>query len=184
MASKKVVKRVRRTREEGMHLLLEAAKEMLVTTAPDELGIREIGDRAGVHHRFVAEWFGGKVGLFRAVHDSRTLAISDLLNSSSQFGDQEGKAIESIRHEIVLVNWLITHDSKFDSIEDAFPALTTAKTFLMRNFNLSEDAADKSAQIMGAIAVADALFQPHLNAKYPPIELIIHHVQSVAAISK
>ena len=90
MASKKVVKRVRRTREEGMHLLLEAAKEMLVTTAPDELGIREIGDRAGVHHRFVAEWFGGKVGLFRAVHDSRTLAISDLLNSSSQFGDQEG----------------------------------------------------------------------------------------------
>ena len=183
MASKKVVKRVRRTREEGMHLLLEAAKEMLVTTAPDELGIREIGDRAEVHH-FVAEWFGGKVGLFRAVHDSRTLAITDLLNSSSQFGDQEGKAIESIRHEIVLVNWLITHDSKFDSIEDAFPALTTAKTFLMRNFNLSEDAADKSAQIMGSIAVADALFQPHLNAKYPPIELIIHHVQGVAAKSK
>lgn len=167
-----------------MQLLLEAAMEMLYTTAPDVLSIREIANRAGVHHRFVAEWFGGKVGLFRAVHDSRTLAISDLLNISNQLGDQEGKTIESVGHEIVLVYWLITHDSKFDSVEDAFPAITAAKTFLMRNFKLSEDAADKSAQIMGSIAVANALLQPHLNAKYPPIELIIHHVQGVTAISK
>lgn len=164
-----------------MQLLLAAASEMLVTTAPDALSIRQIGHRAGVHHRFVAEWFGGKVGLFRAVHDSRTLAISELLNRSIQFGDQGGMGIESVRHEIDLVNWLIAHDAKFDSVEDAFPALTAAKTFLMRNFNLSEHDAEKSAHIMGAIAVADAFFHPHLSAKYTPMELIAHHVEGVAA---
>ena len=82
--------RQRRTREEGKHLLLGAAQKLLLITDPDELGIREIGALAGIHHRFVAEWFGGKVGLFRAVHNSRTSQISELISTASSCGGRGG----------------------------------------------------------------------------------------------
>lgn len=169
--------RRRRTREEGKRLLVEAAQKLLATTPPDEIGIRDIGEAAGVHHRFVAEWFGGKVGLFRAVHDARTLRISELLSTTTTLGDRGGSTLESIRHEIVLVNWLIQHESKFENIKDAYPALDAARDFLVRTLNVSVDAADKSAQIFGAIIIADAMLEPHINRQYKAIDLIAHHIE-------
>jgi AcrR family transcriptional regulator len=169
--------RRRRTREEGKQLLLEAAQTLLQTTSPDDLGIREVGAFAGVHHRFVAEWFGGKVGLFRAVHNSRTSQISELISTASSFGGGGGIGLEAIRHEIVLVNWLIQNGSQFDDLKDAFPALHAAKDFLSKTFSLNEDDADKSAQIIGAIIVSNALLQPHLKMQFTPVELILHHVR-------
>ena len=185
VAAKKVKKqtassvqpRRRRTQEVGKQLLLEAAQKLLLTTDPDELGIREIGALAEVHHRFVAEWFGGKVGLFRAVHDSRTSQISELISTASSFGGRGGLGLEAIRHEIVLVNWLIQNGSQFDDLKDAFPALNTAKDFLSKTFSLNEDDADKSAQIIGAIIVSNALLQPHVEMQFTPVELILHHVR-------
>ena len=176
MASKKVVKRVRRTREQGMHLLLQAAKEMLVTATPDEISIREIGALAGVHHRFVAEWFGGKVGLFRAVHDSQTDRISELVKAT-RLAEQSGTILESIRNEIVLVVWLITNGSHFVDIAEAFPSVETTKNLFIQMFSLSEEDADKSAHTIGAIVVADAIMRPNLRTKYMPIELIMHQIQ-------
>ena len=176
MASKKVVKRVRRTREQGMHLLLQAAKEMLVTATPDEISIREIGALAGVHHRFVAEWFGGKVGLFRAVHDSQTDKISELVKTT-RLAEQSGTILESIRNEIVLVVWLITNGSHFEDIAEAFPSVETTKNLFIQMFSLSEEDADKSAHTIGAIVVADAIMRPNLRTKYMPIELIMHQIQ-------
>ena len=186
MASKKVAKaparktakpRQRRTRKEGRQLLLEAAEKLLQTTDPDDLGIRDVGALADVHHRFVAEWFGGKVGLFRAVHDSRTSQISALISTSNSFGDRGGLGLEAIRHEIVLVNWLIQNGSQFDDLKDAFPALHTAKDFLSQAFSLNEEDADKSAHIIGAIIVSNALLRPHVKIPFTPIDLIMHHMQ-------
>ena len=54
VATKKMVKRTRRTRDEGKQLLLMAAENLLQTTDPDDLGIRDIGALAEVHHRLVA----------------------------------------------------------------------------------------------------------------------------------
>jgi AcrR family transcriptional regulator len=186
VASKKVAKvparkaakpRQRRTREEGRQLLLEAAEKLLQTIDPEDLGIREIGALAEVHHRFVAEWFGGKVGLFRAVHDSRTPQISTLISTATSFGGRGGLSLEAIRHEIVLVNWLIQNGSQFDDLKDAFPALHTAKDFLSQTFSLNEEEADKSAHIIGAIIVSNALLRPHVKIPFAPIELIMHHMQ-------
>ena len=186
MASKKVAKaparktaktRQRRTREEGKQLLLEAAGNLLLTTDPDDIGIRDIGALAGVHHRFVAEWFDGKLGLFRAVHDSRASQISNLISTTSGFGSRGGQGLEEIRHEIVLVNWLIQNGSQFDDLKDAFPALHTAKDFLSQAFSLNEEDADKSAHIIGAIIVSNALLRPHVKIPFTPIDLIMHHMQ-------
>ena len=132
---------------------------------------------AHVHHRFVAEWFGGKVGLFRAVHNSRTSQISELISTASSFGGRGGLGLEAIRHEIVLVNWLIQNGSQFDDLKDAFPALHTAKDFLSQAFSLNEEDADKSAHIIGAIIVSNALLRPHVKIPFTPIELIMHHMQ-------
>ena len=174
---KAVPSRPRRPRDEGKRLLVEAAQKLLATTPPDEIGIRDIGEAAGVHHRFVAEWFGGKVGLFRAVHDARTQRISELLSTTTALGARGGSTLESIRHEIVLVNWLIQHESKFENIKDAYPALDAARDFLIRTLNVSVDAADKSAQIFGAIIIADAMLEPHINRQYKAIDLIAHHIE-------
>lgn len=175
---KSPTRRPRRTREEGKRLLLDAAETLLLNHHPEKIGIRDIATKAKVHHRFVAEWFGGKVGLFRAVHDAHTQTITELISTSTNFGDRGGAGLESVRHQIVLVNWLVTNGSKFKSLEDAFPSLGPAREFLLKNFNLQSDDADKTVQIIGAIAVADALLQPHLKMGYTPLELILHHIQS------
>ena len=179
MPQKIPAKRPRRTRQEGMSLLLEAAQTLLQEISPDDLGIREIGELAGVHHRFVAEWFGGKVGLFRAVHDSRASKVSTLISTATAFGGRGGLGLEAIRHEIVLVNWLIQNGSQFNDLKEAFPALHTAKDFLIQTFSLSEDDAEKSAQVIGAIIVSNALLQPHMKMSFAPVELIVHHIQAM-----
>ena len=171
--------RLRRTREEGKQLLSDAAQKLLLFTTPGDLGIREIGALAGVHHRFVAEWFGGKVGLFRAVHDARTQVISDLISTQTVLDQGDGSVLESIRGEIVLVNWLISQGSKFESVEEAFPSVIAIKKFLMITMNLNEEVADKSAQVIGAIVIADAVLYPHIKSDYKSIDLILHHVGAI-----
>ena len=168
--------RSRRTRKEGEQLLLEAAQKLLLTATPDEISIREIGALAGVHHRFVVEWFGGKVGLFRAVHDSQTDRISELVKTTG-LAEQNGTILESIRKEIVLVVWLITNGSHFEDIAEAFPSVETTKNLFIQVFSLSEEVAEKSAHTIGAIVVADAILRPNLPIKYMPIELIMHQIE-------
>jgi AcrR family transcriptional regulator len=162
-----------------MDLLFRAAEDLLHENPPDEISIRDIAAKATVHHRFITEWFGGKVDLFRAVHDARTLRISELLSTTTTLGDRGGSTLESIRHEIVLVNWLIQQGSKFEDIKDAYPALNAARDFLMRTLNVSVDVADKSAQIFGTIIIADAMLEPHIKREYSAIELIAHHIEAL-----
>ena len=178
-------KRTRRSREEGKRLLLEAAQKLLETREPDHIGIRDVGDLAGVHHRFVMEWFGGKVALFRAVHDTRAHTMSELIASSTEIHDQKfGHTLESIRHEIVLVNWLIMNDSEFKDLEDAYPSLVGTRKFLVESLKISEIDAGKASQIIGSIVVADAMLRPHLNVDFDVMDLIVHYIQSITPTTK
>jgi AcrR family transcriptional regulator len=178
-------KRIRRSREEGKRLLLEAAQKLLETTDPDHIGIRDVGELAGVHHRFVMEWFGGKVALFRAVHDSRANTMSQLIATATEIQDKQlGNTLESIRHEIVLVNWLIMHDSEFENLEDAFPSLVGTKKFLIDALKISETDANKASQIIGSIVVADAMLRPHLNVDFDVMDLIVHFIESITPAKK
>ena len=183
-AAKKIApKRTRRTREEGKQLLFDAAKQLLETGNPDDIGIRDVGALAGVHHRFVMEWFGGKVALFRSVHDARAHTMSNLIESTREIQDKKlGRTLESIRHEIVLVNWLIMNGSQFEDLDDAFPALIGVKNFLRETYNLSEETAEKSAQVIGSIVVAEAMLHPHMEIKYSVLEIITHHIEAIASM--
>lgn len=179
LTAKKKTPRTRRTREEGMQLLFDAAQKLLATNDPDDISIRDIAAAADVNHRFIAEWFGGKVGLFRAIHDTQTLQIGDLIAGSTTFGDRDGSTLKTIRREIGLVSWLIVNGSKFDDVRDAFPSLKEAQNFLVKNYLISEDDAKKSSEIIGAIVVADAILQPHIKSEFLAIDLILHHLQKL-----
>ena len=184
-AMKVAPKRIRRTREEGKRLLLEAAQQLLETGSPDDIGIRDVGALAGVHHRFIMEWFGGKVALFRAVHDARAHTMSNLIASTREIHDKKlGRTLDSIRHEMVLVNWLIVNGSHFENLDDAYPALVGVKKFLRETYNLSEEAAEKSAQVIGSIVVAEAMLRPHMEITYSAIDIIIHHIEAMASMEK
>lgn len=173
-------KRTRRTRDEGKQLLLDAAQQLLLKLPPDEIGIRDVGTLAGVHHRFVMEWFGGKVALFRAVHDSRAQTLSSRIAGATDFHARDVFAsIEATRHEIVLVNWLIMNGSHFENLEDAFPSIVAAKEFIITNFGISEEKAAKSAQVVGSIVVADAMLRPHMNNEFSLFDLIVHHLEAM-----
>ena len=177
--AKKKTPRTRRTREEGMQLLFDAAQKLLATNSPEDISIRDIAAIANVHHRFIAEWFGGKVGLFRAIHTAQTLQIGGLIVGSTTFGDRDGSTLKTIRREIGLVSWLIVNGSKFDDVRDAFPSLNEAQNFLVKNYLISEDDAKKSSEIIGAIVVADAILQPHVKSEFLAIDLILHHLQKL-----
>jgi hypothetical protein len=51
--------------------------------------------------------------------------------------------------------------------------------FLTLHFALSEADAEKLDHIIGAIVVAEAILQQHLNVRYSPIELLLHHIQAL-----
>lgn len=57
-----------RTRSETMDLLRAAALELLATVDPEALTIREICDHAGVFHRYVPDYFGGKAELLADIY--------------------------------------------------------------------------------------------------------------------
>ncbi len=165
--------------------LLEAAQKLLETTDPDHIGIRDVGALAGVHHRFVMEWFGGKVALFRAVHDSRANTMSELIATTREIQDKKlGHTLESLRHEIVLVNWLVINGSEFTGLEDAYPALVGTKKFLTESLMISETDANKASQIIGSIVVADAMMRPHLDVDFSVMDLIIHYISSITPTTK
>jgi AcrR family transcriptional regulator len=57
-----------RTRSETMDLLRASALELLATIDPEALTIREISDHAGVFHRYIPDYFGGKAELLADIY--------------------------------------------------------------------------------------------------------------------
>jgi AcrR family transcriptional regulator len=172
-------RRPRRSREEGKDLLLTAAADLLRTRNPDDISVREIGDRATIHHRFINEWFGGKVGLFREVHESWARDISEIVATITRAGAIPPATFESMQRQVLLVAWLIQNESEFDDLEEAFPAITSGRSTLMENFGMPYDDADMTAHIIGAIILADFQMRPHVNVRPSTYELIAHVLGAV-----
>ena len=177
-------RRPRRSRDEGKDLLLAAAADLLRTRNPDDISVREIGDRATIHHRFINEWFGGKVGLFRAVHESWARDISEIVATITRAGAIPPATFESMQRQVLLVAWLIQNESEFDDLEEAFPAITSGRSTLMENFGMPYDDADMTAHIIGAIILADFQMRPHVNMRPSTYELIAHVLRAVTRSAK
>lgn len=95
--------------------MVSAARALLEERSAELITIREVADASGHHHRFVQAWFGGKVGLFRAVFDQMVeeaaMDRSALLERSS--------LQPRTRALIQLLNWLVATDpDQFDTGRD------------------------------------------------------------------
>ena len=172
-------RRPRRSRSEGVDLLLAAAINLLRSHEPSDLTVRAVAERATIHHRFINEWFGGKVGLLRAVHDKSAVEIADRIANASNPGDLRGDLFEQIRRQVVLVTWLIQNGTRFDDIERAFPVISQARRTLAENFDMTDDDALRSAHVIGALIYADVLLRPQMVIQPTLDELIAHHLRNV-----
>ena len=87
MATKKALQkqpRINKSRAESMCLLQESALTLLLDHDPDALTIREIAELAGLPHRYIPHYFGGKAELFASITPKRRTKLPQKSHSHLQ----------------------------------------------------------------------------------------------------
>jgi AcrR family transcriptional regulator len=163
IAAKKPAKarQPRRTREEGMELLINAAFELVRQNSPDDISIRQIASLAKVHHRFIAEWFGGKAQLLLIVHSRNADNILGLTASVNSM--RAPQVILVINQQIQLSLWLMRNGIEFPDMSSAFPSLPAAIHNLEVNRGLSPKEARIVGSIYGAVLLSNVIVTPFIK---------------------
>jgi AcrR family transcriptional regulator len=163
VAAKKPAKarQPRRTREEGMELLINAAFELVRQNSPDDISIRQIASLAKVHHRFIAEWFGGKAQLLLIVHSRNADNILGLTASVNSM--RKPQVILVISQQLQLSLWLMRNGIEFPDMGSAFPSLPAAIHNLEVNRGLSPKDARVVGSIYGAILLSNVIVTPFIK---------------------
>lgn len=92
--------------------MVAATRDLLGERSAELITIRDVAEASGHHHRFVQAWFGGKVGLFRAVFDQLVDEISVDRSTLLERTSLQPRT----RTLIQLLNWLVaTEPEQFDS---------------------------------------------------------------------
>jgi len=162
-------RQVRRTREEGMELLISAAFTLVRKKSPDDISIREIATLAKVHHRFIAEWFGGKAQLLLVIHSRNSDNIRKITVDMGTMRNQE--VILEINQQLQLSLWLMRNGITFPDIYAAFPALATAVKNLEINRGINPTDAQKVGAIYGAILLSNVIVTPFIESTTSTVEL-------------
>jgi AcrR family transcriptional regulator len=163
VAAKKPAKarQPRRTREEGMELLINAAFELVRQNSPDDISIRQIASLANVHHRFIAEWFGGKAQLLLIVHSRNADNILGLTESVNSM--KKPQVILVITQQIQLSLWLMRNGIEFPDMGSAFPSLPAAIHNLEVNRGMNSKDARVVGSIYGAILLSNVIVTPFIK---------------------
>ena len=159
----------RRTREQGMELLISAAFTLIRKKNPDDISIREIASLAKVHHRFIAEWFGSKAQLLLVVHSRNSENIRQLSTNVDSMRNQD--VILEINQQLQLSLWLMRNDITFPDIYAAFPALAAAVKNLETNRGINPIDAQKAGAIYGAILLSNVIVTPFIESATNTVEL-------------
>jgi len=163
VAAKKPAKarQPRRTREEGMELLINAAFELVRHKTPDDISIREIASLAKVHHRFIAEWFGGKAQLLLIVHSRNADNILGL--TASVVSMRKPQVILLINQQLQLSLWLMRNGIEFPDMGSAFPSLPAAIHNLEVNRGMNPKEARIVGSIFGAVLLSNVIVTPFIK---------------------
>lgn len=162
-------RRPRRTRDQGMELLIGAAFTLILEKNPDDISIREIASLAKVHHRFIAEWFGSKAQLLSVVHTRNSENIRRISVDIDSMRSQT--VILEINQQLQLSLWLMRNGITFPDIYVAFPALATAVKNLQTNRGINATDAQKVGAIYGAILLSDVIVTPFVESGTTTAEL-------------
>jgi AcrR family transcriptional regulator len=170
----------RRTREEGMELLLNAAFELVRQNSPDDISIRQIASLAKVHHRFIAEWFGGKAQLLLIVHSRNADAILRLTESVNSM--RKPQVILVINQQIQLSLWLMRNGIEFPDMGSAFPSLPAAIHNLEVNRGLNSKDARIVGSIYGAVLLSNVIVAPFIKDGATTEELFAYITKMIPPI--
>ena len=170
----------RRTREQGMELLINAAFELVREKTPDDISIREIASLAKVHHRFIAEWFGGKAQLLLLVHSRNAENILGLTESVNSM--RKPQVILVINQPLQLSLWLMRNGIEFPDIGSAFPSLPAAIHNLEVNRGISAQEARIIGSIYGAVLLSNVIVTPFVKDGATTEELFTYLTKMIPPI--
>ncbi len=170
----------RRTREQGMELLINAAFELVREKTPDDISIREIASLAKVHHRFIAEWFGGKAQLLLIVHSRNADNILGLTSTVNSM--RKPQVILVINQQLQLSLWLMRNGIEFPDIGSAFPSLLAAIHNLEVNRGISAKEARIIGSIYGAVLLSNVIVTPFIKDGTTTEELFAYITKMIPPI--
>ncbi len=170
----------RRTREQGMELLINAAFELVREKTPDDISIREIASLAKVHHRFIAEWFGGKAQLLLIVHSRNADNILGLTSTVNSM--RKPQVILVINQQLQLSLWLMRNGIEFPDIGSAFPSLLAAIHNLEVNRGISATEARIVGSIYGAVLLSNVIVTPFIKDGTTTEELFAYITKMIPPI--
>lgn len=141
--------------------MLEATVGLLLEKSPDDITIREIGERAGHHHRFISGWFGSKAGLY--LEALGELAAETAAKRPTSPGDEAMPftgIIESpeLRAAIAMMDWLLRHDREAFLSHRPRIFEGTLRDIYVDRFGLDPATAALLTQRMIALGISAVLF--------------------------
>jgi AcrR family transcriptional regulator len=165
-----------------MEAMVEATVELLHEQPPDALTIREIAARSGHHHRFVAAWFGGKVGLFRAAYARMATDVAgSVVLQAPPPGTGPSPTVARLLH---LMSWLATHDPESLRHDRPTPLIDSVSEAYRSQFGLSPELARLSAQRLIGYFVLTVLFPGPLGMRAEDFDGHLHlEAQIVVALA-
>ncbi len=154
------------TRKETMDALRASALELLTTVNPGDLTIREIAEHAGVFHRYIPDYFGGKAELLADIYPT---VVEQAALAIAPFNGSE------IRPEVIrtarLAIWLSANrDEGVPRIERSL--ITALITTLTSQAGLDESTATLMAQRIMAGVIVLAVFPDVVSDT--PIDISAH----------
>ncbi|MDW3215546.1 MAG: TetR family transcriptional regulator [Ilumatobacteraceae bacterium] len=133
--------------------MIDATLELLADRPVEHITVREVAERSGHHHRFVAAWFGGKAGLFKAVFEQLVRQLAPTGRMLTESGHIDPRAEQVVQ----LLNWLVAnHPEAF--ADRAETPLVDAMAAAHVAMGIADDDARLLAQLVLAATVGVILF--------------------------
>ncbi len=144
----------------GIEHMVEATIRLLQDRSPEQITVRDIAEASGHHHRFVQAWFGGKVGLLRAVFDRLLEDVVRRIPTPLVARDGFTREVHTVA---LLMNWLMAAEPGSLDAPRPMPIVDRVISVYRNEFGLDEDLARMMALRLVGGAVSIILFSGPLG---------------------
>jgi AcrR family transcriptional regulator len=163
----------------GIEHMVEATIRLLQDRSPEQITVRDIAEASGHHHRFVQAWFGGKVGLLRAVFDRLLADVASGI--PSPLVPREGFSRE-VRTAAMLMNWLMAAEPGCLDAPRPTPIVDRVIAVYRNEFGLDDDLARLMALRLVGGAISVILFSGPLGITKDELPALIQLEMDLARL--
>jgi AcrR family transcriptional regulator len=150
-------RRSRTSRDDGRRNVLQATIELLDERDPDAITVRDIGERAGHHHRFVQDWFGGKAALFLEVLHATAAELAEAMDLGGYQVNPEPNQV--VIRAVKLTNWLTANAPDQMTGDRMRPMVTRLEHFFQDRFGVESPDSKLLAQHAMLVITGFVLFR-------------------------